>query len=765
MHLSRRVTITAFWTIAALSLGLAVLFASGWSSGTWLLDDAEAHYVLLSAAAAAACVSAAHRSSGAARVVWALLAASAFCNVLGDIGWIALGLLGIDPNVSAVDVVYLASYPLLLLALWRIARARDPRGGTDAIVDGLAVAAGLGLLAWQAIIVAPDALRGADGTLGLIVVVGYPLLDVFVVGALVALLLCSGARNASLVYLFAYVVLFLVADVIFAVASASDPLHPWTDPLYLAAYVALGAAALHRCAPHVADHQAVEPAGPGRFLLLGASVVSPSVTAAIAVSIGGGIDPIPLLVVSMALAAVVTFRVASTMSAERIARRRAEGVQLALERLALEDQLTGLPNRHALIEQLSTLPASAGVALLFIDLDRFKVINDTAGHQVGDEVLRQVAVRIAESLRDDDTVFRLAGDEFVALCADRAAPGEAEQVAQRIIDCVAPPFVVDGLEWYLGASVGVSTSDPGEPIEPDQLLRDADVAMYDAKREGRRTVRRYDRRMHERIDARHRLEGALRRAVAQDEIEPAFQAIVELGSQRIVGFETLARWPDGSGGHHPAQDFIELAEQTGLITAIDHQMLRRACRFVAAFNDRHLDAAPIWVSVNISTTELAAGDLAGRVGSVLLETGIDPSWLVLELTEGALTVDPDVAVRRLEEVHALGVRLAVDDFGTGFSSLEHLLRFPVEVLKIDRVFVAELARSTAGRSVAAAARQLAHTLGLQVIAEGVETAEQAEILVECGYELAQGYLFARPISASDAMRLGDLPALAGGGPT
>jgi diguanylate cyclase (GGDEF)-like protein len=402
------------------------------------------------------------------------------------------------------------------------------------------------------------------------------------------------------------------------------------------------------------------------------------------------------------------------------------------------------------------------LALLFIDLDHFKVVNDTAGHAAGDTILKMAAARICSAIQPAGEVFRLSGDEFVALCSSSegsADPQTAERAAVRVLETLAAVFVIDDLRWYIGGSVGIAVRQPGSNRAPDQLIHDADVAMYEAKRQGRGRFRSFDQALREDIRSRHELENEIRVAIDRKEIEAAFQPVVHLDGHEIAGFEALARWKDRSGQNRSAAEFIEVAEQTGLITQIDHEMLRKSCRFIAEFNEHRLDREPAWVSVNLSTQELAAPDLSTRIASVLLETGIDPSWLTIELTEGALTVDPDVAVRRLTEVHDLGVSLAVDDFGTGYSSLSHLLRFPVDVLKVDRIFVESLTATTSRRSVAAAALQVATTLGITAVAEGVETTIQADALLALGYDLAQGYLFARALPATEALRLVDTPVV------
>ncbi|CAB4912124.1 unannotated protein [freshwater metagenome] len=753
-----------FGLISGTAIAVAAYQATVGPTGIWVFDSVDLPYMLLAVSALALCIRVSRRSTGRAVLVWRLIAISAACNVVADAVWIGAEALGLSPSGSVIDLVYLLSYPLLLAAVILLARARDPHNGWEQTLDGLAVVAGLGLFAWQAVVVAPGALAQAGGLTQKLLLVAYPFMDLLLLGALAGLLLGTARRSRAIWGLFGYVLVFLVTDMVYAATLRVTSTESLIDPADLGfamAYVLLGATALQPAAAKIADQQPTSEAGLSRSILLGAAVVIPSLTAVISITVLGGVDSRVFALSAVVVAVVLMVRVARIVAGEQRARQSAEQAREELSRLALEDPLTGLPNRNSLLSCLQGISSTDSLALLFIDLDHFKVVNDTAGHAAGDTILKMAAARICTAVQPTGQVFRLSGDEFVTLCSSSAADNpihcaeRAEQAATRILESLATVFVIDDLRWYIGGSVGIALSEPGSNRDPDQLIRDADVAMYEAKRQGRGRFRSFDQDLREVIRSRHELENEIRVAIDRNEIEAAFQPVVHLDGHEIAGFEALARWRDRSGRNRSAAEFIELAEQTGLITQIDHEMLRKSCRFIAEFNEHRLDREPAWVSVNLSTQELAAQDLSERIASVLSETGIDPSWLTIELTEGALTVDPDIAVRRLTEVHDLGVSLAVDDFGTGYSSLSHLLRFPVDVLKVDRMFVDGLTGTTSSRSVAAAALQVASTLGITAVAEGVETTVQADALLALGYDLAQGYLFARAMPATEALRLAD----------
>jgi diguanylate cyclase (GGDEF)-like protein len=753
-----QVQLRCFLLLCAGALVVAVLDASGVIDGGWTLGQGGATYLVAMAAATLACASATRSSSGPARRAWLLVTIALTFNLTGDVLWSVQDALGDTPYVSVADIFYLAAYPPFALALWTLARSRDPDEGGQSVLDGLAVATGLAVLAWQLVVVAPGGLGDTDTVLQAVVLVAYPFLDLTVLAALVAILLGSGRRSPALWWLLGFLGAWVVTDIGFAsIAYEHDDLVVWTDVGYLLAFCAVGIAALHPSATQIADRQPSSPPTWRRFALLGTSLAAPSATAAVAVTFFDGVQPALLLVSSLLLAVLFAVRGARAVIAERRAADLARGAERELDRRMRTDPLTELPNRTALLDRLATDSSEGPLAALFVDLDRFKVVNDAAGHATGDLVLRQAAARLRALVRSTDAVYRLAGDEFVVLCPGTEA-ADAVEVASRVLSGLDAPFVIDGLEWFVGGSIGVAVHPGGRPIDADRLIREADMAMFAVKHEGRRGVRVFDLGMQEGLIERHRLEVELRRAIENDELDVAFQPIVRLADTEVAGFEVLTRWWE-RGQIQPTDQVIEVAEQTGLIGAIDRRTLERACRFIARFNDRHLDRAPAFVTVNLSTRDLSAGGMAARVSHALEVSGIDPSWLVLELTEGALDIDPDLAERRLSALHDLGVRLAIDDFGTGYSSLAHLMRFPVDLVKVDRLFVSELAMATKSQSGAAAVLKVAATLGITPLAEGVETAEQAAALTALGYELAQGYYFARPLREVDAERLGGAPRM------
>ena len=423
---------------------------------------------------------------------------------------------------------------------------------------------------------------------------------------------------------------------------------------------------------------------------------------------------------------------------------------------ALHDPLTDLGNRSLFTARVAHTLArrsrpDATLAVLFVDLDNFKAINDSRGHAVGDEVLVAVGRRLAACVRPADTVARLGGDEFAVLLDALSGPPEAGEVAARLLDALRAPIATRGTDLAVGGSVGIAFGG-AEADDTDTLLRNADVALYRAKDRGRGSYQVFDASMHAAVIARLELETDLRRAIDREEFVLHYQPLVALDTGRIVGVEALVRWAHPARGLLAPGAFIPLAEETGLIVPLGRWALRAACRAVAGW-PTPAGHPPPTVAVNLSVAQVQREDVLADVADALRETGLVPDRLTLEITESVLAGDPDAARDTLRALHGRGVRLALDDFGTGYSSLGYLRRFPLDALKMDRSFVADLGRDATGTELARVVVALGRTLGLTTVAEGIETAEQYAWVRALGCALGQGYYMARPLPPDEARAL------------
>ena len=442
--------------------------------------------------------------------------------------------------------------------------------------------------------------------------------------------------------------------------------------------------------------------------------------------------------------------------ADAIERRAADE---ALRHRALHDGLTGLPNRLMFVERVTEAlsrseAAGTPVAALFLDLDHFKLINDSLGHHAGDDLLRAVAPRLRGRLRPGDTVARFGGDEFGVLIEDLADDREAAMVADRVAAAFARPFELQGAEHFVTASIGIAVVEAGDAasIDADTLIRDADAAMYRAKERGRARIEVFDEEMRRSAVRRVEVERELRTALEQDELVLHFQPVVRLATGEVTGVEALVRWHHPTRGTLDPADFIPVAEDCGLIEPIGRWVVEAACRQALVWQEQHPDRRPIDVSVNLSARQFSHRDLASMVGEALVRTGLDPVNLRLEITESVLAEESG-AETTLDALKELGVSLVLDDFGTGYSSLAYLNRFPLDALKIDRSFIDALAVEQERSAIVEAIIGMARALSLEVIAEGVESEAQLSELSRLGCDFAQGYLFSKPVPIGPMTRL------------
>jgi diguanylate cyclase (GGDEF)-like protein len=430
-----------------------------------------------------------------------------------------------------------------------------------------------------------------------------------------------------------------------------------------------------------------------------------------------------------------------------------------LRRQAFHDSLTGLPNRVLFTDRAAhalSLARRTGTvaAVLFLDLDDLKEVNDTRGHGVGDELLAAFGRRLTELARESDTVARISGDEFALLVENLADPARAEEVAGRVVSGVQEPFLLSQGEVTVTATVGVATSDDSGTV--DELTRHADMALYAAKAAGKRRWQRYSPALGASLHQRIEMRSALEEAIAAEQFTLAYQPIVRLQTGMIAGFESLIRWPHPERGMIMPDQFIGVAEDTGLIVPLGSWILGRAVADVARLRDG--DAGSPYISVNVSARQFRAAGFVNVVTDVLESSGLPASALLLELTERSLLRSDANIAADLAEIKELGVRLAIDDFGTGYSSLSYLREMPIDVVKIDRSFVDSIDKSPERLALIKGIVAIAHTLEMSVIAEGVETEEQYQLLADIGCEYGQGYLMARPLDlakAEDLLRSGE----------
>jgi diguanylate cyclase len=658
--------------------------------------------------------------------------------VTGDLVWDITEQFGNGGRSYLADIVYLAAYPVLAVGVWRVVRlVSDAEARVAALLDGALVAATAGVVLWS-VFAGPSFDDSGISMFSRLVDASYPMLDVLLVACCVWLAF-TVARSPQLLLFGGLCAATLVADLVFLAGETneSDTLLGLADGIYPVAYL-LGAGACW-CAPVVVSHVRVPVLQRGRVIMLGVAF------AALPVSYAVTADATPAGAVVAAGAATLAFaRMAgAAMSADRRhaeldhAVRTLEQTRSALTREATVDALTGLANRRVFIDHLAKVARTGTPAVVFCDLDRFKPINDGYGHHVGDQLLVEVAARLQRL--DADLVARLGGDEFV-LVVDDGEPVRTRVVAAGTLACVTSPVDVEGRSIEVAGSVGVATATVVDE-RPERLLRDADLAMYAAKSAGGRGVAHFEPRLSRAAEARTRIEVALRDTIAGREgrFALAWQPIVGAEGS-VVGKEALLRWWHHGEWHAPS-DFVPVAEEAGLLGRISRIVLHRACLTLsrqAALDD------PTIVAVNISGRQLTSPEFVNTVAGMIDRYGIDPAQLCLEVTEETLAGSMELATSRLKALAELGLRLSIDDFGAGATSLAHLRHLPFHYVKLDRAFVASVGSDPLEHRLLADLIQLIHGIGRVVVVEGIETEAEEIAARQAGADLFQGFRFGRP---------------------
>jgi diguanylate cyclase len=677
---------------------------------------------------------------------WKLLALSAVAALVGA------GVAAAFPDGSApAELVPLPQYLIAGSALVLFDRTRRGGGERTVLVDGAIVGVAAGLVAFAAFV---SPILDQDSTaISRTMRATYPALDAVLI-FLLARLWCTGAWRVSSFRLVAVAFASsIVANFTWAAYDAQligEP-HQIDDLGYLLSYVALGLAPLDRSMAALVTPSPV-PVARLRSLRLVAVAGALAVPAGLALLAPAetGLERAVYTAGSLALVALVGWRLATAVN-------RHAATEARLVHVSTHDALTGLPNRVQLhLEVASALAAArgagdgSGVAVIFLDMDRFKDLNEGWGHGVGDELLTAVAERLGRLMGGGNVVCRISGDEFVVVCPGVPDAETATVLGRRALSCFGIPFTISVGDVVSSCSVGVAFRPAGaEEADAEQLIRDADTAMYRSKDGGRNRVTVFAEPMRSAVQRRHAVEQALRRAIDLHEVEMHYQPIVDLHSGRPLGFEALMRWSPGGSPMSPAE-FVPIAEDTGLIVPLGAQALRDATAFLGSCRDRH-PGLDLTVSVNLAPRQLREPGMVETVREAVAAAGVPPRALCVEITESVMLEGAGTVVdETLAELRALGLHVAADDFGTGYSSLPYLKRFLVGRLKIDLSFVRGLGTSPHDEAIVAGILAMAGSLGLEVVAEGVETQGQADRLRAMGATMAQGYLYAPALPAAAA---------------
>ncbi|GAA1621281.1 putative bifunctional diguanylate cyclase/phosphodiesterase [Actinoplanes couchii] len=670
------------------------------------------------------------------RSAWLLFAAGVLTFVSGDITYDVTELrLGEYPYPYWADLLYLSAYPILWLALSRLGRGHGERdrGG---IIDAAVISTGIGLIFWVTV-VGPTLADAGSPILDRLVTIGYPLADVLLTTAVARMLTRPENRTTSLRLMSAGAILMLTGDLVYTTMSSTGVYTGgYVDSVFLMAYACWGCAALHPSMRQRPDTTlTAQQIGRSRLaLLMIFTLIAPGLLFA-----EGFADPTSIAWRSIGIGAVALFLLVVFRMWGLVQQVKSQATRLG--DLAMHDALTGLDNRRAFEQELTTAVASGAPTVLLLDLNGFKAVNDRFGHAVGDELLVAVAQRIAGTVPSGALAARMGGDEFAVLLPDGR---DAEDLAVRLRAAIHRPVLAGGHDLLVGASIGIAEPVGAAAGDPVETLRRADVAMYAAKADGGR-YRTYADDLDDAAGEEARLGADLRAGLDRGEFHLVYQPIVELPNGAVSAVESLVRWTHPERGNVPPDVFIPVAERNGLIVELGEWILRTACLQYADWWRQGI--APERFGVNVSARQLAEPAFPHIVAAILAETGIHPTRLVVEVTETAV-FGGGAEVRTVQELNDLGISIALDDFGTGHSSLGLLQTLPVQVLKVDKSFVENVTMAGRHAVIATSLIQVANGLGLVAVAEGVETAEQAAELYRLGYRRAQGYHFGRPVPGS-----------------
>jgi diguanylate cyclase (GGDEF)-like protein len=681
---------------------------------------------------------------------WALLTVG----LVASLGGALLGAVAGAGGRTAGDVVALLGAVCSIVGLVRLLQQRLGARSADVIFEAVMTAAGVGFVVGT-LVLRPGEATGALGAGG-IATLARPLLDLVAVWLAVRLVWLTPTHPAAYRYLLGGFVCLLTADAIAAGAALGGSAGGQPNAVALWSYCLRAVAACH---PSL--RSAFEPVtdGPKRLrrpqlvLVVGLVLLGPAMLAT-RVGLGG----------SLGVSVVLGSALLPLLVVVHLVRHVQERASAEYE--AQHDALTGLPNRVLFHDRLDVALSQARrsgtrVAVMFCDLDRFKSINDSLGHAVGNQLLQGVGRRLRACLRPTDTVARVGGDEFTLLVPSVSTAAESAAVAERILQELKAPYVVAGRELFTSVSIGMALF-PDDGTDPETLLKHADTAMYRAKASGRDGYQQYTADMGARAQVKHSLENSLRHAIERRELRLHYQPKVGLADGKVVGLEALLRWPHPILGWVEPAAFIPLAEETGLIGPLGEWVMEEACQQIRAWRDRGLRTVP--VAINLSARQLAQGNVVDLIAGALARAGVAPELLEVEITESVFLHDAQGVGDRLQRLRAMGVRCSIDDFGTGYSGLAYLARMPLDSLKIDRSFVSRIGTADDQEAIVDAVIALGHSLRLKVVAEGVETAEQAQYLRSRGCDQMQGYLFSRPVPAEDVPGLLTAPAPATPGP-